>query len=108
MTFYDHPEHAEFNAWATKYVQDNPFDSDLLGGHDGQDYWAFLGWKAAKEQSNSTQSESNYDVFADCNDITAIDNMIDFSKKEQRELYFAIWQLIQAKENLYKAIESLK
>ena len=64
--------------------------------------------KAAKKHSNMTSEESNYSVFTDCHDITVIDNLIDFSKKEQRELYFETWQLIQAKENLRKALESLK
>lgn len=40
--------------------------------------------------------------------VDLIDHLFDFSNKQQRDFYYAIWQLQVAKQNLNIALEALK
>lgn len=41
------------------------------------------------------------------NDISNLDNLIDFSNQKQRNLYYATWQLQLARQNFEKALSEL-
>lgn len=41
----------EFQQWMKEHVEKNPKDWPLIGGHDREDYWARLAWKAKCERS---------------------------------------------------------
>ena len=41
-------EREAFEAWAKSVIASDPQQWPILGGHDGEDYWAYLGFKAGR------------------------------------------------------------